>query len=1203
MGLLALVGNQASQTPFDYTTPAGVDTFTIAAGDVLSIVGDLDFSGGSLTGVVGETNGGTGQSAYTAGDMLYASAEDTLAKLAIGDEGDFLVVGAGGTPEWAPYAPSTPTLQEVYDASSPATITTDATGDITFNGSEGFQVDMDKSSTINVTGAGLTLKTTTSGTLELTGAAVVDMNAGTNLDVDAAGTVDILAGGTFSIDGTGASNVSATSGNLTLSTITGGSLIGTSAADIDLNATTGVTVDGTTVSIDGTDASNFTVTGAAKDLTLSSSGGSVNVTASEADPAAININASAGGVQINAAGLLNVDAGANADIDVTGTFDVLATGAGSIDFTGASNLSTTSGNLTLSTITSGDAIITSAAKVDINSATDTDIDATSGHISLDSTTASNFTVTGAADLSLGSTAGSLVLTGGEAAADAVTITAGSASGGIDMNAGTAGVAIDTTGGISADAAGASNFSTSSGDLTLAATTNSVNITGAENAADAVKIEASNAGGGIDINSGTSGIAMDSTGAFSGDFVGASNLTTDSGNLTIENTTSGNLILDSAATVSVGETNATKIDIAQGGVTTEVKGDLTVDGDLVVLGEKIIAKTTEVNIDDMVLFLGAGNTISASGQPGGLAVNYQATATDATTAGAGVFTAGIDAVSNPTVTTDGSVFSAGDLIMITGTTSTANNGLYSVLSDAAGTLTIYGVGITGLPQSFPQNQFVAETDTGYTITKVNISVMEASDGGVWRMGKGATLAGWAWENVGTADPTLQDAYDNGSGIITDGAGGNIAFSGTEGFTADMDKQSSINVTGADLLLSTTTSGEVDVTAAGIVDINAGTSMTLDAATGVSIDAGAASNFSTSAGALTLDGNGGVNIAGNAAEIDITTSAALDLNGGTVTMDGSNGVSIDGTGAASNFSSTGQNLTISTISSGTLAVTSAAALDMDGTTVTLDGSNGVSIDGSGAASNLTSTGQDLTISTVSSGTLALTGAALVDLNAGANLDVDVTGSTNINSTTTTDIITQSGDLTLTNQDATADIVAKLGDAAGVAEFKVTDSADEAQFLVTTGGEAKVQSSYGFTAALVNGSIRIVNGGTQIYVENTSGSNITAGQLVMQNTDGAYKVDGSPSLADAENTPAWIAAENIDDGNKGWAWMPNSVVTVQTQEAVAAGQVALAYTNGKAVPEDTALILAGMKVVYLGRFLAAAIAGTAPMLFTMSYNMIMK
>lgn len=1021
MGLLALVGNQASQTPFDYTTPAGVDTFTIAAGDVLSIVGDLDFSGGSLTGVVGETNGGTGQSAYTTGDMLYASAEDTLAKLAIGDEGDFLVVGAGGTPEWAPYAPSTPTLQEVYDASSPATITTDATGDVTINGTEGFQVDMDKASTINVTEAQLQLSTTISGELDITGAALVDINAGANLD-----------------------------------------------------------------------------------------------------------------------------------IDVIGTFDVLATGVGSIDFTGASNLSTTSGNLTLSTITSGDAIITSAVKVDINSATDTDIDATSGHISLDSTTASNFTVTGAADLSLGSTAGSLVLTGGEAVVDAVTITAGNGAGGIDMNSGTGGVTIDTTGGISADAAGASNFSTSSGDLTLAATANSVNITGAENAADAVKIEASNAGGGIDINSGTSGIAMDSTGAFSGDFVGASNLTTDSGNLTIENTTSGDLILDSAEIVSVGETNATKIDIAQGGVTTEVKGDLTVDGDLVVLGEKIIAKTTEVNIDDMVMFLGAGNTISVSGQSGGLAINYQATATDATTTGAGVFTAGIDAVSNPTVTTDGSVFSAGDLIMITGTTSTANNGLYSVLSDAAGTLTIYGVGTTGLPQSFPQNQFVAETDTGYTITKVNISVMEASDTGVWRMGKGSTLAGWVWENVGTADPTLQDAYDNGSTITTDGAGGNITFSGTEGFTADMDKQSSINVTGADLLFSTTASGEVDVTAAGIVDINAGMSMTLDAATGVSIDAGAASNFSTSAGALTLDGNGGVNIAGNAAEIDITTSAALDINGATVTVDGSNGVSIDGSGAASNFTSTGQNLTIST---------------------------------------------------VSNGTLALTGVALVDLNAGADLDVDVTGSTNINSTTTTDIITQAGDLTLTNTDATADIVAKLGDAAGVAEFKVTDSADEDQFLVTTGGDVKAQSSYGFTAALTNGSIRIVDGGTQIYVENSSGAGITAGELLMQNADGAYKVDGSPDLSSAINTPSFVAVANIDDGNKGWAWLPGSVVTVQTQEAVAAGQVALAYTNGKAVPEDTALILAGMKVAYIGRFMAAAVAGTATMFFNPSLSMIMK
>ncbi len=50
---------------------------------------------------VTEVDGGTGQSTYTAGDTLYASATDTLSKLAIGSTGDVLTVVAG-LPAWMP---------------------------------------------------------------------------------------------------------------------------------------------------------------------------------------------------------------------------------------------------------------------------------------------------------------------------------------------------------------------------------------------------------------------------------------------------------------------------------------------------------------------------------------------------------------------------------------------------------------------------------------------------------------------------------------------------------------------------------------------------------------------------------------------------------------------------------------------------------------------------------------------------------------------------------------------------------------------------------------------------------------------------------------------------------------------------------------------------------------------------------------------
>lgn len=119
---------------------------------------------------------------------------------------------------------------------------------------------------------------------------------------------------------------------------------------------------------------------------------------------------------------------------------------------------------------------------------------------------------------------------------------------IDLNATAGGITVDSASGISVDAAGASNFSTSSGDLTLAATTNSMVITGAEAAVDAVTITATNAAGGIDVNAGTGGITLDTTGVFSIDGVGASNVTTDSGALTLSTTTSGNVNVNSAGQI-------------------------------------------------------------------------------------------------------------------------------------------------------------------------------------------------------------------------------------------------------------------------------------------------------------------------------------------------------------------------------------------------------------------------------------------------------------------------------------------------------------------------------------------------------------------------------------------------------------------------------------------------------------------------------
>ena len=62
----------------------------------------VDLGASSITGTLDETDGGTGLTGYTAGDVIYASGTDTLAKLAKGSAGQVLTMNSGATaPEWS----------------------------------------------------------------------------------------------------------------------------------------------------------------------------------------------------------------------------------------------------------------------------------------------------------------------------------------------------------------------------------------------------------------------------------------------------------------------------------------------------------------------------------------------------------------------------------------------------------------------------------------------------------------------------------------------------------------------------------------------------------------------------------------------------------------------------------------------------------------------------------------------------------------------------------------------------------------------------------------------------------------------------------------------------------------------------------------------------------------------------------------------
>ncbi|SVB89198.1 uncharacterized protein METZ01_LOCUS242052, partial [marine metagenome] len=161
------------------------------------------------------------------------------------------------------------------------------------------------------------------------------------------------------------------------------------------------------------------------------------------------------------------------------------------------------------------------------------MDVTGAGYSIDGAAASNIT-TSAGDLTIGggTQAGAVTIQSAEADAAAIFLNASNGAGGIDIDAGSAGIAMDVTGaGYSIDGAAASNITTSAGDLTIGGGTQAgaVTIQSAEADAAAIFLNASNVAGGIDIDAGSAGIAMDAANIT----ITPTTLTTNVGDMTIQ----------------------------------------------------------------------------------------------------------------------------------------------------------------------------------------------------------------------------------------------------------------------------------------------------------------------------------------------------------------------------------------------------------------------------------------------------------------------------------------------------------------------------------------------------------------------------------------------------------------------------------------------------------------------------------------------
>lgn len=588
-GALALFLTPTNLTPV-LAAPTAIGSTTPAAGTFTDLTADGTGTvslGANAASDFSVTGAGIDLTLASAGGRVIVNGEEAAANAIT------LLSAAGGIDADAALQINIASSQNAADA---IVISASAGGiDLTAAGAAGEDIDL----------------VCTSGSINLTaGESIATSMVFTNngMDIVTSG----AAGRDIDITNTGGSiNVTATENN---------------AGAIIIQANGGASERVTLLASQGTGADS---------INLESTAGGITLAAALASADAINLAASAGGVDIDGALQVNIASSQNAGdairiIASAGGIDVDAVGAAGEDI----SIVNTGGSITLQATESDvNAIVINASGaaggINIDAGTSGFIVDTTGGISLDSAAASNFTATGAFDITIQSTAGSILLNAGEAvadainvdstggfdldaalqiniassqaaAADSVRIVASAADGGMDIDSGTGGLTLDSTGAISVDGAASSNFAVSGAgiDLTLDSAAGQLILTGGEAAANAVRIQADDAAGGIDVDAGSAGIAVDTTGALSLDAAAASNLTvTGAFDLTI-NTTAGSLNL------TAGESAADSMVFTNNGMDIVTSGAAGRDIDITNTGGSINITATE-NATDAIVITASG----------------------------------------------------------------------------------------------------------------------------------------------------------------------------------------------------------------------------------------------------------------------------------------------------------------------------------------------------------------------------------------------------------------------------------------------------------------------------------------------------------------------------------------------------------------------------------------------------------------------
>lgn len=491
---------------------------------------------------------------------------------------------------------------------------------------------------------------------------------------------------------------------------------------------TDLTASGT-ISLDSTVASHYTLTGAV-DLLLNSTAGAVDIAGGVAAADAITLQAAAGGIDVDSALLLSlrssrVNASAIEMVASAGGIDITATGTAGLDLdllaSGSSVNITSTENVADSIV-----ISSSVGGIDITAAAasageDIDISAVGSSVNISATENAALAITmntnggtsetirirnqqgtNAAAVDISATAGGLTLTGGLNTADAINIVASDAAGGIDIDSGTGGIAADSTGAIvvtSTANSAASLFLHANGgtsetirlhadqgtavtSLDLLSDVGGITLRAGLGSADAINITATAVGGGIDVDSGTAGVIVDTTGAISLDSAAASNFTV---------TGAFDLSLISSlgsVNVTAGEAAADAIVLSAGagGIDILATGAAGLDIDIVNTGGSVNIAATENSAGAITIGTNGGTSerITVTNAQGTNAASIDLTST----AGGLTFSAGLgtaDAINLAANTAGGGI----DIDSSTGGVIVDTTGAISLDSAAASNFTVTG----------------------------------------------------------------------------------------------------------------------------------------------------------------------------------------------------------------------------------------------------------------------------------------------------------------------------------------------------------------------------------------------------------------------------------------------------------------------------------------------------------------------------------